>query len=273
VSRRPSRRAAFLIWDAILVLVFGVGAFGLTVLVIGWFESLEGVAGPVTELGHGALVGIILSGGLLAQLRAPERKIAAMQQVLLVIPSLALGSAVAADTQNLVPALILVPGLGILLALHPARAELFRRGASVSPALLALGLAGGIPLIAYALDMGAQARELTGPPHHVQRLSVMAALAIAILLTSLLAALQTQGWRIPAWCAGSAAVVLGLAFMAFPEHPGAEGRLWAGLAIAGGLVFVTVAEWERRSVPRRPTMGLPNLELEGEEVPDGRHRA
>ena len=25
----------------------------------------------------------------------------------------------------------------------------------------------GIPLIAYALDMGAQARELTGSPHHV----------------------------------------------------------------------------------------------------------
>jgi hypothetical protein len=250
MSTRGSHRArvAFTAWAAVLGLGYGIAFFGLTMLVIAWFESVEGVAGPVTDLGYGALVGIILSLGLLAQLRAPERKIAAMQQVLLVIPALVLGSAVAADTQDLIPAAILVPTLGILVALHPARAALFRRGASVSPALLALAVAGGIPLVAYALDMGAKARELGGlvPPHHVQRLSTMAALAFAILLTAVLAALRTQGWRIPAWSAGSATVLFGLASMTFPEDPGAVGRWWASLAIAGGLVFVAVAEWERR---------------------------
>lgn len=243
---RPSRRVAFTAWAVVLVGVFGVGLFGLTSLFLAWFQPLEGVAGPVTEVGYGALVGIILTLGLFVQLRAPERKIAGLQQAALVILALLAGSALAGDAQNLIPALILLPALGLLLALHPARQEFLRRGASLSPALVVVATAGGIPLIAYALQMGAEARELTGPPHHVQRLSTMAAMAIAILLTGLLAALKTRGWRIPAWSAGSAALVFGFASFAFPDHPGAEGRWWAGVAIAGGVLFIAAAEWEAR---------------------------
>ena len=91
---------------------FGVGSFGLITLGLGWFESVEGVAGPVTDLGYGALVGIILTMGLLVQLHAPERKIAGVQQAALVIPALLIGSALAADSQNAVVALLLVPAPG-----------------------------------------------------------------------------------------------------------------------------------------------------------------
>lgn len=154
---RPSRRVAFTAWAVILVGVFGVALFGFTSLALAWFQPLEGVAGPVTEVGYGALVGIILTLGLLVQLRAPERKIAGMQQAALVIPALVLGSAVAGDGQNLIPAMILLPALGILFALHPAWREFLRRGATWSPALLFVAIAGGIPLIAYALQMGAEA--------------------------------------------------------------------------------------------------------------------
>lgn len=239
------RRVAFTTCAAALVVLFGFGFFGLTSLVLGWFESVEGVAGPVTELGYGALVGIILTLGVLVQLRAPERKIAAMQQAALVIPALLIGSVFARDFQNAVAALILVPALAVLLALHPARGEFLARGASLSPALLLVAIVGGIPLIGYALDMGEQARQLSGPPHHVQRLSTMAAMAIAILLTGLLAALQTRGWRIPAWSGGSAVVLFGLASIAFPDHPGAEGRGWGALAVAGGVLFIGVAQREQ----------------------------
>jgi hypothetical protein len=224
------------------VIVFGLGFFGLTSLVLGWFQAVHGVAGPVTELGYGALVGIILTIGLLVQLRAPDEKIAGVQQAALVIPALLIGSALASDSQNVVPALILMPPVGILLALHPARREFFRRRAAFSPKLLAITVLGAIPLIAYAVDMGAEARDLSGPPHHVQRLSTMAALAIAIVLAGLLAALQTRGWRIPAWSAGVAAIVFGLASMVFPDNRGAEGRGWGGLAIAGGVLFIAVAQ-------------------------------
>jgi hypothetical protein len=99
--------------------------------------------------------------------------------------------------------------------------------------------------------MGAEARDLVGPPHHVQRLSTMAAMAIAIVLVGGLAALGTQGWRIPAWSAGTATVVFGLASVVFPDQRGAEGRGWGGVAIAGGVLFITLAELEsKRSKPR-----------------------
>jgi hypothetical protein len=96
--------------------------------------------------------------------------------------------------------------------------------------------------------MGRKARHLLGPPHHVLRLSTMSAMAVAIVLAGLLAALKTRGWRIPAWCAGMAAVVYGFASVVFPDHPGAEGRGWGSLAIAGGVLFVAVAEGEARKV-------------------------
>ena len=132
------RRIAFYAWAAILVAVLGVAFFGLTSLVLAWFQEVEGVAGPVTDLGYGVLLGIILTTGLLVQLRSPERKIAGVQQAFLVIPALVIGSAIASDSQNLVPALILLPAIGILLALHPAREEFFRRGVVPSRILLAI---------------------------------------------------------------------------------------------------------------------------------------
>ena len=172
------RRLAFMVWTALLVLLFGIAFFGLTSLAIGWFDDLEGVAGPITELGYGALVGIILTVGLASQLRHPERRVAGLQQATLVIPALIAGSVLAMDFQNAEQLIFLVPALGVLWVLHPARGELLRPVVRISPLLVVIALVGAIPLIVYALNMGAAAKELTGPPHHIQRLSWMAGLAV-----------------------------------------------------------------------------------------------
>jgi hypothetical protein len=68
VSR--ARRIAFALWIAASSATLGIGFFGLTSLVIAWFGEDQGVANPVTDLGYGALVGILITGGLLVQLRA-----------------------------------------------------------------------------------------------------------------------------------------------------------------------------------------------------------
>ena len=240
------RRVAFTVWTALLVLLFGVAFFGLTSLAIGWFDNLEGVAGPVTEIGYGALVGLILTVGLASQLRDPARKVAGLQQATLVIPALVAGSVLAMDSQNAEQVILLVPALGVLWLLHPARGQLLRPPIQISPVLALIALLGAIPLMAYAVAMGAAAQELTGPPHHIQRLSWMAALAVAIELTALLAALRTPGWRIPAWSAALALGVFGAASVLFPRHPAAVGAVWGGLAIAGGILFAAVGEWEAR---------------------------
>jgi hypothetical protein len=248
--RWTARRAAFTAWTAILVVVFGVMFFGLTSLALAWFQPLEGVAGPVTELGYGVLVGIILTVGVASQLRAAEHKIAGVQQAALVVPALLIGSVLAADSQNLEAAAIVAVGVGILVALHPARAEFPRRGSGHSRPLLAIAAVGGLASIAYAIEMGRQAQDLVGPPHHVQRLATMAAMAIAIVLVGVLASFRTRGWRIPAWSAGVAAVVFGVASVAYPSHPGAAGMAWGGATLAGGILFIAVAEREARRQPR-----------------------
>jgi fumarate reductase subunit D len=79
----------------------------------------------------------------------------------------------------------------------------------------------------------------------------MVAMAIALPL-GLLAAVQTSGWRIPAWCASAAVTVFGLASVVFPYYGGSAGRWWGTLAIAGGLLFVVTSEWQARRARLAP---------------------
>jgi Na+/H+ antiporter NhaD/arsenite permease-like protein len=80
-------------------------------------------------------------------------------------------------------------------------------------------------------------------------------MAVTIVLTGLLAALRTRGWRIPAWSAGVAAIMFGLGSVVFPDQPGAVGRGWGGVAIVGGVLFIAAAEREvrRATAAREPS--------------------
>lgn len=236
------RRIAFVAWVGVVTVVLGIGLFGLTTLVLGWFEADRGTFIPVTDLGYGALVGILITGGLLVQLRDPDRKIAGLQQATLAALALLISAPLAEDDQNVVPGLVALGAVGLAVALHPARREFFLPGGGFSPGLAAVAVLAAGPLIGYGLSMAAQARELAGPPHHIQRLATMTAMAVALVLVGLLSALQTRGWRIPAWSAAAAAGVFGLASMVFPDDRGSAGRGWGALAIGGGLVFIVVAE-------------------------------
>jgi hypothetical protein len=249
----PARRRAFLAWVGVVTATQGIMFFGLTSLVLGWFEAEDGPLIPVTDLGYGALVGILITGGVMVQLRAPERRIAGVQQATLGSLALLISAPLASDAQNIVPGLIILAAIAVLVALHPGRSEFLKPGTSFDPVLGAIALLGAIPLITYALSMAAEARELVGPPHHIQRLAWMSAMAIAVFLTGLLASLQTRGWRIPAWCAGAAAIVFGLASVVFPTYGGSAGREWGALTMAGGFLFIVVAETRARQSRDRPS--------------------
>jgi hypothetical protein len=259
VSR--ARRVAFATWASVLSAAVGIGFFGVTSLVLAWLGG-DDPAIPVTELGYGALVGIIITTGILVQVRAPERKTAGVQQAVLGILALLVSAPITSDPQNLVPGIVLLAAVGVLVILHPARGELIRPGSGFSAPLASIVVLAATPMVGYVLSMAAQARDLVGPPHHIQRLSTMAAMAIAIILVALLAAFRTSGWRIPAWSAGAAAVVFGLASIAFPAHMGSAGRGWGAVAVGGGALFVVVAELEARlsrkhsSPPRTGVRGM-----------------
>jgi hypothetical protein len=221
--------------------------------VIGWFETPFGVSTPVSELSHGALAGIIITVGLLVQLRSPARRIAGVQQAVLGILAFLITALIGGRQEPLQESLLFLAALAILVTLHPARREFFKPGARPSPALAAISVLGAVPAIVYAVSMLVQARQFVGPPHHADRFAEMAAAAIAIVLVGLLASLKSQGWRISAWSAGAASIVVGMASVVFPDAPGAVGRVWGTLTVGAGVLFLVLAELETRSAAKFPT--------------------
>jgi hypothetical protein len=145
--------------------------------------------------------------------------------------------------------------LAILVAVHPAGTALMRGKGSLSPVLALPAVAGAIPLTWFALT--AAKLQRTGFPSdpHVKEShwTIMASMALAIVLVALLSSMKLPGWRISAWCAGAGAFFYGLASVVFATFPGtsvpyagSEGVSWGLVAIVGGLVFIAAAEWEAR---------------------------
>ena len=251
----PRRRRAFVICTIVFGLAIGLGLFGLVSLVVGWFEGGDRLVHRVHDLGYGALGGLILSVPLLIQARSPERRPAATQQYLLGVAAYAVGIALALDFAPLMLGLFaLFAVMGVVLVwLHPARSEVLSPRTRPSVPLALLVLLAAIPLVLYAIDMAGlqRAGPLTDPHIEEHHWTTMAALAVGVILVGLLASLRTPGWRIPAWSAGGAAAVLGLASIVFPGYPGALATPWCYVALGGGVAFIVVAEIEvRRAAPR-----------------------
>jgi len=121
-----------------------------------------------------------------------------------------------------------------------------------------LVVAGAVPLVGYALGQASLQRNgLPGDPHvDMGHYAGMAFMAIALVLCGAVAALRTRGWRIAAWTTGLAAAVVGAAGIAFPhvrEAASTPGRRSGLVALAGGVLFIATAEWDRRRVSARPT--------------------
>jgi hypothetical protein len=259
VSR--SRRTAFAILTGLVGVLAGFfPLFGLPLAVLAWFESTDGGIHRFHDLGWAALMGILLAAPALAQLRRPESKIAAMQQIAVVILGIVLGYTVSGLYADPVHVVVLVI-LGTFIALHPAPGEFFRAHRPSLP-LLAMMLLAAIPLLVYALDQAELQRTLSpGEPHwEGEHWADMAKVALAIPLVGLVAALRAPGFRIPAWCAGAAAALLGTASIVYPDQASSFGRGWGTVAVAGGLLFVVVAEWEAGRATESPRrFSLPSL--------------
>jgi hypothetical protein len=225
----------------------------VTVLTIGlWLANQNSDTNPVADLGFFALGGIIVAGGLTTQIRAPEKRIAGLQQAVTGLLALGVAGLIGERAEPLVGSLLFLAATAILVALHPARREFFQVGTRLSAPLAALSILAAVPAAAYAATMLVQARQagpscFLGACAYGDRLAEVAALAIAIVLVGMLAALQTRGWRAAAWSAGAAAAIVGMASIALPEVPGALGQLAGAAAVAWGILFVAFGEWERGS--------------------------
>src|SRR5438034_4054732 len=111
--------------------------FGLIDLIDGFTGYVDQARNQILDVGWGAVFGVILPLGLLAQLRRPERRIAGVQQTSVVALALTLAGAAGESWRYLGLAAGVAGVSAVLLALHPARQAFFARG-QPEPMMLAL---------------------------------------------------------------------------------------------------------------------------------------
>ena len=275
-ERRPALPAVKRVVFIILVLVSILFTALLTpvpYLVLGWFVDV----GPgetshkVHEIAFGALFVFPLVG-LVAQLRSPHDKVSAMYQVVLPLTTTVLVLTVIAGEGDPIMLLFLVFPLLIVL-FHPARPRLLRPALTPSPLLLGLAALAAVPLLIFAVDqlqVGAEAgriapqvfdslpedatdaeidralrRAASGEAleaiEHYYHWSTMGAFAIAIVVSSFIAAARPSGWRLTAWTTATVTILFGVASLVFPADASALGGLWSVLAILWGVALVAVS--------------------------------
>jgi hypothetical protein len=252
------RRIAFRILAGLFAAGALGGLFGIG-LVIGWFDTSDGKIHRVHDIAFGVVAGVFLAVGFVAQLRRPEAQVSARYQIVAASFAALIAGLMASDAgTGLFFFLVSLAALAIMVAVHPAGLALMKAKASLSGPLATLAAVGAVPLVWFALTTARMQRTgfRTDPHVKMGHWTMMTAMLLAILLVALLASLRLPGWRITAWCAGLGAFVYGLAsavFAKFPNtqlpYPGSKGVGWGLVAMAGGVVFVAVAEWEAR---RRP---------------------
>ena len=243
-------------WIAFKVLtgVFAAASAGAlfgAAIVIAWLDNSDGGIHRVHNMGYGALYGAILTTGFFVQNWRPERKISAFYQILDVGIATILAGVLATSGFALVGVFILV-AYAIVFALHPYRSELLQpQREGFSPVLMVLTIAGGIPLIWYALATAKLQRNgLVVDPHvKMDHWTTMAAMAIGIVLVAFLSAFKFRGWLISARSAAAAIFLFGLISSFYPLRAGSEGRGWGLAAVAGGVVFAAAAQWEAARAP------------------------
>ena len=220
--------------------------FGLIDLIDGYTGFVDQARNQVLDAGWGLVFGVILPVALLAQLRRPERRIAGIQQTGIVALALACAAVLGGAWSYLALAAGIAGGCAVLLVLHPARRTFLAHGRHPEPAMLALAAIGALPALVYARRMAsAQRRDL--PPadavsNGLHHWTVMAALALLVLLLALLAALRTSGWRIPALSASIAAGGWAISCLLAPQAAaGSEGHAWAWAALAWAFVAFAAA--------------------------------
>ena len=222
--------------------------FGLIDLIDGFTGYVDQARNQILDVGWGAVFGVILPLGLLAQLRRPERRIAGIQQTAVVAFALALAGAAGQEWWYLALAAGIAVASAVPLALHPARLTFLARGRHLGRPMLALAAVAAVPSLLYAWRMAsAQRRDL--PPadavsNGLHHWTVMTALALLVLLLVLLAAARSPGWRIPAISASIAAGAWAISCLLAPTSAaGSEGHAWAWAALAWAVVTLAAAAW------------------------------
>ena len=240
--------AVVLLGIAIPVAIFQI-ALTLPVLfpIIGQIEP--SMAGNPHLFHDVAFFGLIWAGliGMLTQLFKPAKRIAGLQQTLVVLGTFLvtiglIGSTIDTSISGQLPFMAIIFGPAVVAALlHPTGRKLLRTrtAGKFSPVLAGLAVVAAIPLAAYMADQFTLqgSGDIHAAIHHYGGMVVYSGVLVAL---GLLASLKPTGWRIPLFTAAGMALVLGIASVVLPELASSAGTMWGGAAIAWAVLFAVV---------------------------------
>jgi len=241
---RGVRRAAYAACIVVLCALAAGVLEGLPSLALGWVQGGDEMMHRVHDVAWGDFAVILVCGSAIAQLWTPERRPAAMQQlvVCLAVGGLSMAASGALELSHLIRGAVLAVPVAVMVALHPVRRDVLRVG-RVSPILTLFAIVAAVPLALFAQQQIRIQRVDTVSPHGIAfHWGTMATLALAIAATMLVASTRTPGWRLSAWCSALALAVFGVASAIYPGYPSSVGRPWGTCAIALAIAFVVVAE-------------------------------
>jgi len=242
----PGRRLAY----RILAALFGLAVLVLSVpFAIASFvnedDAIHRMHNVNGLIGFGGLIGVLL----IVSAWRPGGNVAAFHVVAAGAVGGGIAGAVSGDLVDggwLIPVVMLVA----LWILHPSRPELFRfRNPNV--VLVVLSLVAVVPGIAWALTQAELQRNgvpAVDPHAEFHHYSGMAAAGTTIPLVGIAAAFAATGARFARWFVGASVAALGLAAVALSDEVGAFDTPWAWALVAGGVLYVALAELTGRRV-------------------------
>lgn len=231
---------------AFLVFLYLFSPF--TQVLLGWFVDFEdNRSHRVHEVAFGALFAIIFIG-VLVQLRPSTRNFAGLIQA--TVAAVVLAFAITASTGVEWYALTYLVPLGILIWLHPGRADVVRYRLQPYRPMVWLMAIVAIPLLdAWVSEFRKAGNEAAG---HEAHWAGMAAFAMTLFIIGLFAALRVHGWPILAITSGTTVLLYSLLSLRFPfdasSRPGLTGIL--GVLWSLGFLFVARKAPPVAAVPR-----------------------
>ncbi len=260
---QPSRAFRIVSWVVALALLAGF-IWGLAEIVLMWLPDRaltwmlaeDRETAPIeldyrSQFFHIGILNWAILPCLFALLRTPQRRVAPMLQVWLAGVTLIV---VMALVGGLEPFDFIVFGVyTVLLALFPARSQLFSMPSfdRWQVGVLALGVVPWLVRAGVAIGDARDAGdfEVAGTPVHMIEGNVAFAV-IVMLIAAAIGATNKSTWKLPAWIAAAASVLLGIHALVFPDQAASVPGPWAVAAIAWGIAYAAaIVHRTRRTLP------------------------
>lgn len=245
-ARFSLRRTATSVVAVLFAAATALASFGLPSALTAWTTSGSELELRTHYVIWGALAGVYLPVAALALVR--RSSVAPAQQLGVFVLAALACVAFAAEPENLLYVAAFSAPVIVLLMLHPERSRVLSIERP-DPGMLVLALVAAGPALAYAV---ANAR-LSAATNYTDELHggylQAAILALALVLSTAVAANGADGWQITATVIFVATLMLGIAGLLFPNDPSSVGSIGGAACVIAAAALGVLSVRRHRNLP------------------------